>query len=217
VSERVTGWWPRLGPRDRRALALGAALLGAGLAVRVAVMPSIRLAGEMRDQIARERDLLGRERALLAEVKAYPARMPGTERALLDEAPRLFGGADLSTAPATLVNYLSTRALEHRVFVQQSASRPPSAVASGVTRLQVDFRAVGDLEGMLALLRELESGPKLLTVERLTIGQAERLNVGGTPRDEEVLGLSATVSGYALGDLEQGQDTLAVVAQGAGP
>jgi hypothetical protein len=31
-----------------------------------------------------------------------------------------------------------------------------------------------------------------------------------------VLGLIATVSGYALGDLER-QDTLAVVAQGAAP
>jgi hypothetical protein len=184
VSRPLAGWWARLGPRDRRAVAVGAALLGGALAARVAVMPSIRLVEETRERIARERDLLARERALLAEVKAYPARMPGAERALLDEAPRLFGGADLATASATLVNYVSTRALEHRVFVQQSASRPPAAVASGVARLQVDLRAVGDLEGMLALLRDLESGPKLLTVERLTIGQAERLNLGGTPRDE---------------------------------
>jgi len=207
---------PRLSPRDRHALTVGAALLAAALVVRVVVMPSIQLAADLRIRIERERDLLAREHAVVAEARAYPARMPAAERALLDEAPRLFGGADLATSSATLVNYVSTRALAHRVFVQQSASRPPTAVASGVARLQVELRAVGDLEGVLALLRDLESGPKLLTVERIALSQAERLNLGEAPRDEEVLGLSATVSGYALGDLEQ-QDTLSVVAQGAAP
>jgi hypothetical protein len=86
-----------------------------------------------------------------------------------------------------------------------------------VAKLQVELRAIGDLEGILALLQDLEGGDKLLTVESLTLGQAERLNIGGSPRDEEVLAVIATVSGFALGDLESAGDTLAVVAQaGAG-
>jgi hypothetical protein len=207
----------RLNGRDRRAVVVGAALLGAGLGVRLGIIPCARRLGDTRERIERERDLLARERALLAEVQSYPARMPAAERVLLGEAPRLFGGSNLSTASATLVNYVSTRSLAHRVFVQQSVSRPPIAVAAGVAKLQVELRAVGDLEGMLALLQDLEGGPKLLTVESLALGQTERLNVGGRPRDEEVLGMSATVSGYALGDLEATQDPLAVVAEGAAP
>jgi hypothetical protein len=212
--------WAGLAPRDRRALALGAALLGAALGVRLVVLPYRDALADVRLRVERERDLLQRERTLLAEVKRYPERMPAAERALLAEAPRLFGGPDLATASATLVNYVSTTALRHRVFVQQSASRAPATVGgagSGVARLQVDLRAVGDLEGILALMQDLERGPKLLTVETLTLGRAERVSAGGPPRDEEVLAMSATVSGYALGDIEAGRDSLAVVAQAAAP
>jgi hypothetical protein len=63
--------------------------------------------------------------------------------------------------------------------------------------LEIELRAVGDLEGILSFLRALESGPKLLDVKRIVITTAERLNAGAS-EEEEVLGVSATVSGYAL-------------------
>jgi hypothetical protein len=194
-------------------MTLGVALLGAALGVRVVAVPYLHALSETKERMERERDLLEREQGLLAEVRTYPERMPRAENALLGEAPRLFGGPDLATASATLVNYVSTHAIGHRVFVQQSASRPPTPVAAGVARLQVDLRAVGDLEGILSLLQDLEGGSKLLTVDDLTIAQAEQV-YPGEPRDEEVLGMSATVSGYALGDAETVRDTVSLVAQG---
>jgi Type II secretion system (T2SS), protein M subtype b len=212
------GIWARLGSRDRRAVAMGAALLGVALGVRVAVLPSVRMLADTRELIQRERALLGRERSLLLEVKTHSSRMPAAERALLNEAPRLFPGPDMATASATLVNYLSSRAVQHRVFVQQSVSRPPVGLVSGVAKLQVELRVVGDFEGILALLQDLEGGAKLLSIESVALGQAERLNVGASPRDEEVLGMSAIVSGYVLGDLEVGQeDPPTAVARGGAP
>jgi hypothetical protein len=185
------------------------------LGARAGVQPYLRTLSDARARVERERDLLHRERELLAEVKHYPAWIPTAERSLLDEAPRLFAGPELATASATLVNYVSTRAISHRVFVQQSATRAPTQAASGVVRLQVDLRAVGDLEGILSLLRDLEAGAKLLTVDSLTIAHAERVGNETSSRDEEVLVVSATISGYALGDPDTTQDTLAVTAQGA--
>jgi hypothetical protein len=168
-------------------------------------MPYFHSLSEMRERVERERDLLQREQRMLAGMKSYPKRIPRAEAALLHEAPRLFAGPDLATASASLVNYVSTRAISHRVFVQQSASRTPESAAVGVARLQVDLRAVGDLEGILALLQDLESGSKLISVEHLAVAQSE--HVGGESRDEEVLGMSATMSGYALGDAETAPDS----------
>lgn len=200
-------WWGKLSARDRRALTLCAVVLVAALAFQAAVRPYLYSLGETRDRVERERALQLREQTLLSEVNAYSARMPDSEAALLREAPRLFGGPDLATASASLVNYVSSHGIRHRVFVQQSVTRPPEAAASGVARLQVDLRAVGDLEGILSMLQDLESGSKLLTVERLTIAQAERVAIGQGRGDDEVLGMSATVSGYALSDVEMATDS----------
>ena len=203
--------WGRLSPKDRSALRLGVIVLGAALGVRLGVMPYVRALSEVRERVERERDLLQREQRTLADMKAYPKRIPLAEDALLREAPRLFAGPDLATASASLVNYVSTHAISHRVFVQQSASRTPESAAVGVARLRVDLRAVGDLEGILALLQDLESGSKLISVEHLAVAQAER--VGSESRDEEVLGMSATMTGYALGVAETASDSGSSVSQ----
>lgn len=205
----------RVGPRDRRALVIGAVLIGVALFVRAGVLPFTHALADSRQAVERERDLLGRERAVLAEVKRYPDRVAPAERALLDEAPRLFGGTDLATASAALMNYVSSRAVRHRVFVQQSAGGTPVAVAAGVARLQVDLRTVGDLAGILTLLQDLEGGPKLLTIDDLVITQAERLRVSAVTQDEEVLAMSASVSGYALGDVEADSNIPAGTSQAA--
>jgi type II secretion system (T2SS) protein M len=215
VRHQLAARWSKLSPKDRRALALGVIILGTALGVRLGPIPYLHALSEAQERVERERDLLRREQRVLAEVKAYPKLIPRAEDALLHEAPRLFAGPDLATASASLVNYVSTRAVRHRVFVQQSASRTPESAAAGVARLQVDLRAVGDLEGVLALLQDLESGSKLIDVEHLSVAQAER--VGSESRDEEVLGVSATMSGYALGDANTTPDSGSSVSQEQAP
>lgn len=194
LSQRIA----RLSRRDRRALTLGALLAVPALVFQLAVKPYLHVMSELRARVVREQDLLVREQALLADLKSYPVRLERAEGTLLREAPRLFAGPDLVAASAALSNYVSGKAAASRVFVQRSETGTPSA-EEGVARLAVDLHAVGDLEGILFFLQALESGPKLVTVSRLMIGKAERLNAG-RPRDEEVLSLTASVGGYALDD-----------------
>jgi hypothetical protein len=196
LSQRVA----RITPRERRALSLGALVLLPAIGFQLVVRPYTSRVAGVRARVEREQDLLRREQGLLAEVKAYPTRLRQSETALLHEAPRLFAGPDLVAASAALSNYVTGHALRSHVFVQQSETGSPGSTSEGIGRLQVELRAVGDLEGILAFLQRLESGPKLVTVERLAIGQTERL--GGVTRDDEVLSLTATIGGYALDDPE---------------
>ena len=194
LSQRIA----QLTRRDRRALTLGALLAVPAVLVQLAVKPYLHSMADLRGRVAREQDLLRREQTLLAELKSYPARLRRSEAVLLREAPRLFAGPDLVAASAALSSYVSGKAAASRVFVQRSETGTPSA-EDGVARLAVDLHAVGDLEGILSFLQALESGPKLVTVSRLIIGKAERLNPGEAG-DEEVLSVTASVGGYALDD-----------------
>lgn len=175
---------------------MSAAVLTLVLVIQAGVRPYVSALTELRATADRERDLLARQEQLLVEVKSYPERLPLAESALLEEAPRLFGGPELATASAALVNHVSGQGIRNRVFVQQSSTGTPEPAVDGVARIHVEVQVVGDLQGILAFLRDLESGPKLLSVDRLVIAQAER--VSGRDTDEEMLGMSATVTGYTL-------------------
>jgi hypothetical protein len=189
--------WSNLTPRDRRAVQVGALLLVPALLFSVLIRPYLTALRATEAHTIRERDLLHRERALLAGVRSAPAHLQRAERVLLAEAPHLFGGSDLGTASAALAHYVGNTAAAHRVFLQGSETRPPEGGGDGVARIRVDLRAVSDLEGLLAFLHELETGPKLLTVEALAIAQTDRIN-GVERADEEILGLAATITGYVL-------------------
>jgi hypothetical protein len=197
VRNPAVRFWTGLNARDRRALRAGAAVLAAALFAQAVVRPYLSERDDLRARIVRERDLLAREDALLAAVAAYPRRLDRAEAALLAAAPRLFPGADLATASAELSSHVAGEAFGQRVFVQQSETRPPEDAGGGIVRLRVELRAMGDLEGILGMLHRLETGPKLLTVEGLSVRPAEPVNPA-EGADEEVLALGAVVAGYAL-------------------
>lgn len=188
----------RFSRRERRAVTMGLLVVVPAVVFQLAVKPYLGRLSDVRTQVEWEQDLLGREQALLAEVRAYPARLRQAEATLMRKAPQLFAGPDLVAASAALSSYVTGRALESHVFVQQSETGVSDSAAQGVGKIKVELRAVGDLEGILAFLQSLESGSRLVTVERVAIAQTERFGAG-EPRDDEVLSLSATIGGYALG------------------
>ena len=185
-----------LAVRDRRAIRLGALVLLPAVLYVWGIAPLARGLADMRGRGDAEADALRRERTLLADAARYPALTARAESVLMREAPRLFHGADPLAASAGLANYVGDRAVRSRVFIQHSETRTAEPAGDGVATLQVELRAVGDLHGLLAFLQSLESGPKLVRVERLAIERSERLAVGD--RDEGVLTVAATVSGFAL-------------------
>lgn len=183
--------------RDRRALGTGAIVLGSTLLFAGVLRPAYHGWSGARDQLRVEQYLLARETALLHAARSFPSRFEIRAASLVAEAPRLFSGADTVAAAATLANYVVEQAIRHRVFVQGTEAGGSAAVRDGVHVLKIQLRAVSDLRGVVSLLEALEAGPKLVSVDAISIAPASRI-AGMVPRDDEVLGISMTLSGYAL-------------------
>lgn len=183
--------WSGMSPRDRRALALGGALVVPALCFALVVRPLAGGVGEVRERVREQRELLARERGLVAQAGEYPARLRRAESALRAEGPRLFRGIDGLAAASALEEYVSDAAERSRVSVRQSESRDGEAVGEGITALQVDMQGEGDLRGILSLLRTLDSGARLVRVEQLAIEAR-----GAT--ENAPLSFSLTAIGYTM-------------------
>lgn len=186
-----------LSPRDRRAFSWGALIIVPAMLIHGVGRPALSAFRELNARLERERDLLQREENLLAGERQYPRDYQSAERRLLNEAPRLFPGPDLVAATAELGSYVNGQAYTHRVMIQRSEPAPPTADGSGISRLRLEVQGVSDLEGIVGLLRALETGKKLVSVERLTI--AATGSAAGAEK-QETLAFGATVVGYALSD-----------------
>lgn len=186
----------RLNSRDRRALLLGAWLLGPALAYIWIVKPATADFVDAKERLLSERDLLLRERALLATAPDLPVSMARADSAVAQAQTRLFPGSDPVSATATLARHVTERAARHRVLVQGSEARNPEALDQELLRLVVEVRAIGDLAGITAWLADLEEGARLVDITDLRITPAGR--VGEDVEDEEVLGVLVRATGLAL-------------------
>jgi hypothetical protein len=204
---------PQLRDRDRRALRIGAFVAVPLLVVNLAVRPYLRTLAELRERTEAQRELLARELALLARAGEYPRELGRSQGALDALAPRLFAGADEISRTGSLAYYVGERATRNRVLVQRVETRPGEPTGDGLVALRVEVQAMSDLEGILGFLHALESGTKLVRIERLSIGTAARLGSASGASGEEVLSFIATVTGYA-GDAK---DDAAPRAAAVGP
>lgn len=196
-----------LGTRDRRALQLGAWILGPLFVANFVVRPYANALLERGAGLASERALLAREyRAVLA--------LPGDRRALalLDSqlvsiAPRLFDGGDAVTASAELARYVSDIAGDARLHIAQvetetrldsvSTARPRNERDAPTSNdLRISLRARGDIVAIQEFLRAVESGAKLVRVERLEIVRASDGDVV-----DGALTFTALISGRARSTL----------------
>lgn len=186
----------RLNPRDRRALLLGAWLLGPALAYVWMVKPVTAGFADAKERLLSERDLLVRERALLATAPDLPVSMARADSEVAHARTRLFPGSDPVSATAALARHVTERAARHRVLVQGSEARNPETLDQDLVRLVVEVRAIGDLAGVTAWLADLEEGARLMDITDLRITPAAR--VGEDLEDEEVLGVLVRATGLAL-------------------
>lgn len=202
---------PRLRDRDRRALRIGVLLAVPLLVINLAVRPYLAALTELRERVASRRELLARELALVARAGSYPRELGRTQTALGALAPRLFIGADEIARTGALVYYVGERATRNRVLMQRVETRPSEPTADSLLALRIDVQGMSDLEGILGLLHALESGEKLVRIERLAITTAGRLGTAaGTPA-EEVLSFNATITGFAGGSAERRERSTASV------
>lgn len=184
-----------LGDRDRRALHLGAWILLPALFFVYGVKPYFAALETARDALAAERLALGRERAAVQAAVDNPGMQQLADSMVRVMSPRLFAGRDDVIATAELVSHLGDVAREHDVWLQNATTRPSEVGEAGVRTLHVAVRAESDLQGVLRFLRALESGEKLIRVERLDISVTP--NIFSETGIEPVT-ISATITGYAM-------------------
>lgn len=188
--------WSTMSPRDRRAIVLGGLVLLPGFLLIWGVRPYRAALSDARDQLASERATLARERAAVATAQRNPQLQHIADSAMRTMTPRLFEGKDDVMASSELAAYVGDVARKSRVWLQDASTRAATPAANGVRTLRVEIRAESDLRGALRFLQTLESGEKLVRVDRLDISRSARVD----PAEGETLSIAATISGFAVGD-----------------
>lgn len=199
MSERG-GIWRSLRARDRRAIRWGLVVLVPALVLGAGLPPYVEALEGGRDQLAVERALLARERRLLADAARGPVQRSAIETALERRLPQLFVG-DPTLAAGALVRYVAQEAARSGVSLEALETAGTEAAGPGVVGVGVRLRGVGDIAGVMELLRRLEDGSALIRIERLSLERREGYpGAGGGNADDEVqvVVLGATVLGYTL-------------------
>jgi hypothetical protein len=171
---------PAMGPRDLRAIRIGAGLLAPALAWSLAISPWLAAEADARDRLATERGLLRRELQLLASASSYPRAFDAGAATLLAAAPRLMSGGDEGAASAALAGYLRRMAGAAGANLTRVEPAPSTEAGGGVRALPIAVTGESDLEGLLTLLRALESGPKLLSIRDLHLEAAATPSQGSS-------------------------------------
>ena len=185
--------WPasraRLSASDRRALRLGAWIVGPALFLMLVVQPWRRALRDAGDDLTAQRASLGRELAALRDAPGDASLVRQGWLALGAEGSRLFDGGDAAAASAELASYVADQVAESGMTLDESETR---AATDSDAVAAVEIRASGDVLGVVALLQALEDGPRLARTERLTIAPPP-----GADEDDGTLVLTATVTGLA--------------------
>ncbi|HUG38902.1 MAG TPA: GspMb/PilO family protein [Longimicrobiales bacterium] len=184
-----------LAARDRRAVRIGLLVLTAALAIVFGIRPYLSALEDARDRLTAERSLLARERALVDAADAFGSGAAVVEAGMAIRAPRLFTG-DPTLAAGALVRYVAQGAARSSVLLEATETRAAGEAGDGLTTVRVQIRAVGDVEGVLRFLREMEDGSRLVHVERLSLESRNSYRSDGD--DVQLVALGATIAGYAL-------------------
>jgi len=199
--------------RDRRALLLGLALLGPALGYIWGVKPLLASFNRTRDQIFQQRQLLAQEMAAVTAARQNPDLKRVADSAMRATEPRLFEGRDDVQASAELASHLTDVAQRSELLLQSAATRP-TVLSNGIRSLRVEIRGESDIRGVLEFLQNLESGEKLLRVDRLDIS---RSMAASDIEGVEPLAVAATIVGFAIPDSASTNGPSSAPARGGRP
>lgn len=193
---------PALAPRDKRALRIGGWIVLPVIFATLVVRPLGSAWLDRRAALDQDRSLLARELRLVADAPRDVELLHAERRALEASASRLFGGAEAVSASAQLARYVAREASESKLDLEQAETETAldtTATPNGAATpappadqpLRVSIRARGDIEQIVAFLRKLEEGDRLVRLERIAISAPDE-----NPEEGSLL-LTATVSGLA--------------------
>jgi type II secretory pathway component PulM len=189
--------WTQLRPRDRRALTLGGSILLTAFAFTFGVQPYRRARAALQERVAEQRTLLARELSLLDTAHELPDALENAAADLEERRSRLLPGRDPLAATAALVGMVGEEARHEGVALEAIESRTAEPAGSGLVAVRIEVRGRADLEGLLRWLGALETGPRLVRVDGLTVARSDA-GVEPDSADTEALLLAAVIRGYVL-------------------
>lgn len=183
--------------RDRRALFLGGTVAFAALFVRFAALPYVAEVQRLQDAVSVERETLARERGMLAEIERMDGAVSRLEESVGEWEGRLLPKGELE-ATARLSDHLTEVAEASGILLQRIDGRAPEVELTGLRPRAASVRALGDLEGMLRFLHDLESSNLLVRVDRIQLSPSGVRTAD--PEEARALSLTAVVRGYSFAE-----------------
>jgi hypothetical protein len=182
-------------PRDRRALIVGALVVGtAVLALRVVptgIRHGLAARGELRDRAV----VLGRTRAEMSLLPMLRDSAAVLSQALVALASQVLSGSTAAEATADLSGRLNFAAARAPARVERLIPLPDSSSAGRLRRVRVQATLETDVRGLIALLRSIDTGEEVLKLDLLRVEAPEP----ATPvRGPEILKVELTVSGWYI-------------------
>ena len=184
-----------ISPRDRRTLLIGGAIIG-GLILTLRGVPSwIAWRAEQRGAAA-----FAMARA--TQVESTVSDFSVTLDTLEARAARLMrvGGAflvadTLAHAESILSEVIAEAARVSMVRIESMETRLLMSGRGTLPRVTLEMRATGDITGLSALIRHLESGPTMIAVRKLRVRPQNPASPGDQP---EVLAFGLTLEALVL-------------------
>ena len=162
-----------ISPRDRRTLAFGLVTMAILILLARGIPALRRWTAEAHIAASRQRAELGRVRQLRALLPAMrdSARARRVQFEAVDSI--LVDGDSPASAAAELAAIVGEAADSARVQIGTVQVRHDSVARGGFARVSVRATLTGDVNGLLFLLSDLESGALLLRVRELSVSQPE--------------------------------------------
>jgi hypothetical protein len=190
--------------RDRRALVLG------GGVVLVAVLLLRILPWTVRSALAAEAGLrqraalLARARADLADASVLRDSAVELGQALVRLAPKILSGNSAAEAVADLSGRVNLAASRYQAKLERVDPLTDSTVAGRLHRATLQAAFECDIRGLAGVLQALEFGKAALSLRELRV---TAVDAGSADRMPEVLRVEMTVTGWFLGDRDEGRAT----------
>ena len=161
--------------RERRTIAIGLAVVLAGLIIAYGVLPFVRQWREREAAIATQSAALARLRGLIeheAELRAatdrYETSPAGEQRLLSGRTPAL--------AAASLQSLLQEFANQSKLTVSRlDVAGAPATTDTPLPMIPATVSAIGDIYGIVDMLTLIQHGPHLLEIAELNVRQNSAL------------------------------------------
>lgn len=179
--------------RERIVIRAAAGLVAVAITIRL-VFALAHGIGALGDRVRLSREVVVRQEALIRTLPELERRADSLKTRVLALADRLVPGRTEPEAQAELLARVES-AIVHTGATVELSDAVPDSVGFGRLR-RVTARAVwqSDLRGVLELIRQLEFGPTLLTVEQVRLSLSQMV----TPGQAEQIRADLVVEGWYL-------------------